>query len=163
MTKTYDVIIIGGGPAGIFAALELVERTGKILIVEKGKSLAERVCPSKERNIPCAKCQPCSIVCGWGGAGAFSDGKLTLSTEVGGFLDEYISKERLHKMIRYVDDIYLRFGAPEHVYGDDEEKVAAIAKKAVMADLRLIPSRIRHLGSGRTLAVLQAMQEELER
>src|SRR5690606_6200285 len=80
-----------------------------------------------------------------------------------GFLDEYISKERLHKMIRYVDDIYLRFGAPEHVYGDDEEKVAAIAKKAVMADLRLIPSRIRHLGSGRTLAVLQAMQEELER
>jgi uncharacterized FAD-dependent dehydrogenase len=77
-------------------------------------------------------------------------------------LDEYISKDRLHKMIRYVDDIYLRFGAPEQVYGDDEEKVAAIEKKAIQADLRLIPSRIRHLGSGRTLAVLQAMQEDLE-
>ena len=162
MAKEFDVIIIGGGPAGIFAALELVERTGKILIVEKGKSLVDRVCPSKQRHIPCVKCQPCSIVCGWGGAGAFSDGKLTLSTEVGGFLDEYISKDRLHKMIRYVDDIYLRFGAPEQVYGDDEEKVAAIEKKAIQADLRLIPSRIRHLGSGRTLAVLQAMQEDLE-
>ena len=77
-------------------------------------------------------------------------------------MDEYISKDRLHKMIRYVDDIYLRFGAPEQVYGDDEEKVAAIEKKAIQADLRLIPSRIRHLGSGRTLAVLQAMQEDLE-
>ncbi len=160
--KEYDVIIIGGGPAGIFAALELVERTGKILIVEKGKSLGDRVCPSKKRHIPCAKCQPCSIVCGWGGAGAFSDGKLTLSTEVGGFLDEYISKDRLHKMIRYVDDLYLRFGAPEEVYGDDEEKVAEIEKKAILADLRLIPSRIRHLGSGRTLEVLQAMKEYLE-
>ncbi|HEY8392395.1 MAG TPA: FAD-dependent oxidoreductase [Capillibacterium sp.] len=162
MTKKYDVIIIGGGPAGIFAALELVERTGKILIVEKGKDLAERVCPSKKQHIPCAKCQPCSIVCGWGGAGAFSDGKLTLSTEVGGFLDEYISKDRLHKMIRYVDDLYLRFGAPHEVYGDDEEKVAEIEKKAVLADLRLIPSRIRHLGSGRTLEVLQAMKDYLE-
>ena len=162
MTKAYDVIIIGGGPAGIFAALELVERTGKVLIIEKGKSLADRGCPSKQQHIPCVKCKPCSIVCGWGGAGAFSDGKLTLSTEVGGFLDEYISKERLHKMIRYVDDLYLRFGAPGEVYGDDEEKVAAIAKKAVLADLRLIPSRIRHLGSGRTLEVLQAMKEYLE-
>ncbi|NLY91295.1 MAG: FAD-binding protein [Firmicutes bacterium] len=162
MAKKYDVIIIGGGPAGIFAALELLERTGKILIVEKGKSLADRVCPAKKQHIACAKCQPCSIVCGWGGAGAFSDGKLTLSTEVGGFLDEYISKDRLHKMIRYVDDLYLRFGAPEEVYGDDEEKVAEIEKKAVLADLRLIPSRIRHLGSGRTLEVLQAMKDYLE-
>ena len=66
MAKEFDVIIIGGGPAGIFAALELVERTGKILIVEKGKSLVDRVCPSKQRHIPCVKCQPCSIVCGWG-------------------------------------------------------------------------------------------------
>ena len=132
MAKEFDVIIIGGvDPPGSLPPWRLVERTGKILIVEEGKSLVDRVCPSKQRHIPCVKCQPCSIVCGWGGAGAFSDGKLTLSTEVGGFLDEYISKDRLHKMIRYVDDIYLRFGAPEQVYGDDEEKVAAIEKKAI--------------------------------
>ncbi|HBT15487.1 MAG TPA: FAD-dependent oxidoreductase [Firmicutes bacterium] len=163
MSREYDVIIVGGGPAGIFAALELVERTGKILIIEKGKNLAERFCPSKNKHIPCIKCKPCSIVCGWGGAGAFSDGKLTLSPEVGGFLDEYISKDRLHKRIRYVDDLYLRFGAPEKVYGDDEETITGIEKKAILADLRLIPSRIRHLGSGRTLEILEAMKEHLER
>ena len=163
MSRDYDVIIVGGGPAGIFAALELVERTGKILIIEKGKNLAERFCPSKNKHIPCIKCKPCSIVCGWGGAGAFSDGKLTLSPEVGGFLDEYISKDRLHKRIRYVDDLYLRFGAPEKVYGDDEETITEIEKKAILADLRLIPSRIRHLGSGRTLEILEAMKEHLER
>ena len=163
MSREYDVIIVGGGPAGIFAALELVERTGKILIIEKGKNLAERFCPSKNKHIPCIKCKPCSIVCGWGGAGAFSDGKLTLSPEVGGFLDEYISKDRLHKRIRYVDDLYLRFGAPEKVYGEDKEAITEIEKKAILADLRLIPSRIRHLGSGRTLEILEAMKEHLER
>ena len=163
MSRDYDVIIVGGGPAGIFAALELVERTGKILIIEKGKNLAERFCPSKNKHIPCIKCKPCSIVCGWGGAGAFSDGKLTLSPEVGGFLDEYLPKDRLHKRIRYVDDLYLRFGAPEKVYGDDEETITGIEKKAILADLRLIPSRIRHLGSGRTLEILEAMKEHLER
>lgn len=158
----YDVIIIGGGPAGIFTAMELLDKTDyKVLMIEKGKNLAERNCPSKERNIQCPGCNPCSIVCGWGGAGAFSDGKLTLSTEVGGFLDEYVSKERLHKLVRYVDDIYLLYGAPEKVYGTDEEAIADIERKAVLADLRLIPSKIRHLGTGRTKEVLQAMQERL--
>ena len=163
MEKSYKVIIVGGGPAGIFAALELSAKTSNILIVEKGKNLAERHCPSKEKHMACTGCNPCSIVCGWGGAGAFSDGKLTLSAEVGGFLDEYITKEKLHKLIRYVDDLYLHFGAPEKVYGDDDEAVAQIEKQAVLADLRLIPSRIRHLGSGRTLDILQAMKEDLER
>ncbi|MGE5604068.1 MAG: NAD(P)/FAD-dependent oxidoreductase [Bacteroidota bacterium] len=162
MSNQYDVIIVGGGPAGIFAALELVKTAGlKILILEKGRSLGERVCPSKERRVACVKCSPCSVVCGWGGAGAFSDGKLTLSTEVGGFLDDYISKEQLHKLIREIDDIYLKFGAPPEVYGSDEEAIAKIEKRAVLADLRLIPSRIRHLGTGRTQTVLQAMKDFL--
>ena len=145
--KRYDVIIVGGGPAGIFAAVELTKATSKILILEKGKKLAERHCPSKEQGTACLGCQPCSVVCGWGGAGAFSDGKLTLSGEVGGFLDEYMTKEELSKLIRYVDDIYLRFGAPVQIYGEDEETITRIEKKAVLADLRFIPSA-RHLGSG---------------
>ena len=162
MPKQYDVVIIGAGPAGIFAALELIGQAPlKIVILEKGRNLAERICPSTEKKVACTQCSPCSVVCGWGGAGAFSDGKLTLSTEVGGFLDDYISKERLHKLIREVDDIYLKYGAPSEVYGTDEEAIAQIEKKAVLADLRLIPSRIRHLGTGRTQKVLQAMQDYL--
>lgn len=161
MAVQYDVIIVGGGPAGIFAALELVKRPGlKILILEKGRSMAERNCPAKEKRT-CIKCSPCSVVCGWGGAGAFSDGKLTLSTEVGGFLEDYISKEELHKLIRTIDDVYIKFGAPPEIYGTDEEAIALIEKKAVLADLRLIPSRIRHLGTGRSQTVLQAMQDFL--
>lgn len=99
--------------------------------------------------------------CGWGGAGAFSDGKLTLSTEVGGFLDEYLPKDVLGQWIRMVDEIYLKFGAPAEVYGTDQEAIDRIARQAVLADLRLIPSRIRHLGTGRSQEVLQAMEDDL--
>lgn len=163
MKANYDVIIIGGGPAGIFAALEIIERnqSAKILILEKGRNLSERRCISKENKRECVKCSPCGIICGWGGAGAFSDGKLTLSADVGGFLDEYIGKEAVHKFVRKVDDIYLKYGAPKEVYGSDSEAIAQIEKRAVLADLRLIPSQIRHLGTGRSQEVLQAMQDHL--
>ncbi len=158
----YDVIIVGGGPAAIFAALELIKQARlKVAILEKGYNLSERVCPANEHGISCANCSSCSITCGWGGAGAFSDGKLTLSTEVGGFLDNYISKKELSQLIREIDDIYLRFGAPTKVYGTDDEMITQIQKRAVLADLRLIPSQIRHLGTGYTKIVLQAMQDFL--
>lgn len=162
MSARYDVIIVGGGPAGIFAALEIVKNSSaQIIILEKGRSLAERKCVSQERRGACAKCSPCAVVCGWGGAGAFSDGKLTLSTEVGGFLDEYLSKEELGQLVRKVDELYLQFGAPPEVYGSDTEAIARIEKRAVLADLRLIPSRIRHLGTGRSQQVLEAMRDFL--
>lgn len=157
-----DVLIIGGGPAGIFAALELAGTGLRIMILEKGKDIEARRCPSREQIIQqCGQCSTCATISGWGGAGAFSDGKLTLSAEVGGILDQYVPKERLGKLIRYIDDIYLRFGAPPEVYGTNEEAIAEISRKAVMADLRLIPSQIRHLGTGRSQAVLHAMKQFL--
>ena len=88
MTKKYDVIIVGGGPAGIFAALELAPDDLKILLIEKGKDIDKRHCPARDTGQPCPPCSPCNLVCGLGGAGAFSDGKLTLTSEVGGRLAE---------------------------------------------------------------------------
>jgi len=105
----YDVIIVGAGPAGIFSALEILEnkRDSKILIIEKGKDLEKRICPMKIRDISCRACPECALLSGWGGAGAFSDGKLNLSPEIGGFLSRYISMDRLATLINYVDDIYI--------------------------------------------------------
>ncbi|MFZ5647386.1 MAG: NAD(P)/FAD-dependent oxidoreductase [Bacillota bacterium] len=164
MHMKYDVIIVGAGPAGIFAALEMVKkrRDSKILILEKGRDIDKRVCPSKEKNIGCLNCNPCSIVCGWGGAGAFSDGKLTLSTEIGGSLEQYIGDRVLSEMIDYVDKIYLEFGAPEVVYGlEHMEEIDHFQRKATHADLKLIPVPIRHLGTGRCMEILSQMKEYL--
>ena len=96
--KTYDVIIIGAGPAGIFTALELADTGLSILIVEKGQDIRERIATSRNKNaLPKDKVR--NVVCGWGGAGAFSDGKLTLTTEYGGNLDDYMSKAELMEKI----------------------------------------------------------------
>lgn len=164
MRQKYDVIIIGAGPAGIFSALELVKDNNdlKILMLEKGKDIKERICPSKEKNIECMKCTPCSIMCGWGGAGAFSDGKITLSTEIGGSLEHYLGYDGLRKYIGYVDKIYLRFGAPEKVVGVEKgEEIENIKRRAVQAELKLIPSKIRHMGTGRCVEIVKQMRDYL--
>ena len=164
MSDQYDVIIVGSGPAGIFSALELIKKrkNTKILIVEKGRDIDKRVCPSKQKGIPCLNCNPCSIVCGWGGAGAFSDGKLTLSTEIGGNLDSYMGEQELSATIDYVDQIYLEFGAPELVYGlEHKEEIKDFQRKAIQAELKLIPVPIRHLGTGRCMEILSRMKEHL--
>ena len=146
--KIYDVIIIGAGPAGIFTALELADKGLKILMVEKGQDIRARIATSLNKNaLPKDKVR--NVVCGWGGAGAFSDGKLTLTTEYGGNLDDYMSKAELMEKIDYVDQVYCRFGgADRKVYGDEnKDKIRDIQRKAAAADLRLIPARIRHLGT----------------
>jgi uncharacterized FAD-dependent dehydrogenase len=164
LSAKYDVIIVGAGPAGIFTAIELMKKrkNTSVLIVEKGRDIDKRVCPSKEKNINCFNCSPCSIVCGWGGAGAYSDGKLTLSTEIGGSLEMYLGEAALAGLIQYVDDIYLEFGAPRLVFGlEHENEIQDFKRKATHAELKLIPVPIRHLGTGRCMEILRQMKEHL--
>ncbi len=165
MSHQYDVIITGAGPAGIFAALELTRNRDdlKILILEKGNDISRRKCPSREKGGVCFNCSPCSTVCGWGGAGAFSDGKLTLSSEIGGSLEQYLGQDKLEEMIQYVDKIYLQFGAPGHVYGlEHHEEIQEFQRRATLAELKLIPVAIRHLGTGRCQEILQLMYDHLK-
>ncbi len=157
----YDVIIVGAGPAGIFSALELAEKTDlNILMLDKGPDINERKCPAS-RGFECVHCEPCLLLSGWGGAGAFSDGKLTLSTEVGGWLSQYVSERELDRLIAYVDSVYLRFGATEHVYGEEIEKVEEIERKASLTGLKLIRQRIRHMGTERCAKTLRKMRQKL--
>ena len=149
----YDVIIVGAGPAGIFAALELSKVEGlKTLILDKGSDIEKRI-----RDVPR------SLLAGWGGAGAFSDGKLTLSTEVGGQLTAYLPDDEVARLIKYVDQIYVDIGAPSKVYGTDEDEVNRIARQAILADLKLIPSAIRHVGTDEWPALLRKLHEIIEK
>jgi len=161
--REYDVIIIGAGPAGIFTALELTKKNNvSVLILEKGKEIEKRECLMRSKNGGCFHCSPCAIISGWGGAGAFSDGKLNLSTEIGGQLDNYIDKNKVDELIKYADDIYLEFGADITVYGTDEEEIDIIKKEASLAKLKLIPTNIRHLGTEKCAEILKKMQDYLK-
>ncbi len=161
MAKKYDVIIVGGGPAGIMAALEITRSSDlKLLLVEKGKDLGERVCPARNTGKPCLSCVPCNMVCGLGGAGAFSDGKLTLSAEVGGWLKDYLGEAETSALLDYIDHVYLQFGAPYKLYGTGGE-VERIKDKAILADLRLVSVPVRHMGTENCFSVLSAMREHL--
>ncbi len=158
----FDVIIVGAGPAGIFSALELTETTQlSILMLDKGPDVDQRKCPAS-RGLGCINCDPCSLLSGWGGAGAFSDGKLTLSTEVGGWLNEYCSKEKLTELISYADSVYLKFGAPQNLYGTNLDKIEEIERKASFAGLKLIPQKLRHLGTEKCADVLRKMRRHLK-
>lgn len=158
--KKYDVIIVGAGPAGIFTALELAEKNMKILLLEKGKIVLKRECPAHIQG--CISCKPCSVVSGWGGAGAFSDGKLTLTTEFGGNLDQIIGTQALWEMIEYVDGIYCRFGSQSKVYSGKPEQIRILQQKAARADLQFIPARIRHLGTEHARKIMEQMFKFLE-
>jgi len=158
----FDVIIVGAGPAGIFSALELADKTDlSILLLDKGPAIDQRKCPAS-RGLGCVNCDPCSLLAGWGGAGAFSDGKLTLSTEVGGWLNEYCTEEQLWDLLNYVDSVYLKFGATKHLYGASPEKFAEIERKASFAGLKLIHQKVRHMGTEKCAETLRKMRNHLE-
>ena len=161
MPSKYDVIIVGAGPAGIFSALELADNTKlRVLMLDKGPDIDQRKCPSS-RGLGCSNCVPCNVLSGWGGAGAFSDGKLTLSTEVGGWLSDYLTDEKLAKLVNYVDTVYRKFGAPNNLYGVDEDAIGEIAHKAALAGLKLVEQKVRHMGTEKCAETLRKMQSYL--
>jgi len=160
MGKSYDVAIVGAGPAGIFASLELCNAGLDVLLLDKGGEIDTRVCPVQNRSGCCALCLPCHLVSGFGGAGAFSDGKLTLSTKVGGRLKEVVGFDQARALIDYVDSIYLKFGAPPKVYGMGGN-TAELEREAASAGLTLIPVKLRHLGTELCHETLKAMQNYL--
>ena len=160
--RHYDVIIVGAGPAGIFTALELSSQAKlDILMLEKGPDIEKRHCPIRERGKSCAHCNPCMLLCGWGGAGAFSDGKLTLSPAVGGHLAELLGNEEASSLIEEVDKTFVKFGATGPVYGTNDDDIERLEKRAALAGLRLISFPIRHLGTERSGEILTAMRDEL--
>jgi len=159
--KTYDVMIVGAGPAGIFAALELSQRSDlRVAIFDKGPSIDRRHCPAREGGA-CVHCQPCSIMTGWGGAGAFSDGKLTLSPASGGRLGELLGEERAQQLIDEVDRVYVDYGAEQNVYGGHTDGYEMLNKQGVMAGLRLVSVPIRHIGTERSAEIMARMYEDL--
>ena len=163
MNNQYDVIIIGAGPSGIFCAYELTRQKPdlKVLMLEKGRSIEKRQCPKRKTKV-CVGCQPCSITTGFAGAGAFSDGKLSLSPDVGGTLPEILGYEKAEELIHEADDIYLKFGADKKVYGiEDYEAIEAIRTKAIRANLKLIECPIRHLGTEEGYKIYTRLQEHL--
>lgn len=160
--KKYDVIIIGAGPAGIFSALELIKNHNiSVAIFEKGPRLEKRRCPEKDGH-GCKPCKKCSITSGWGGAGAFSDGKLTLSTKVGGWLSEFVSEQTLEELIDYTKQSFIEFGASSRIFAPDEETERNIRKKAKLADLELVVFPVMHLGTDNCTKILKELYQFLK-
>ena len=162
--KSYDVVIIGAGPAGIFTALELtkLDEKARILLVDSGRSIAKRVCPARTTG-KCVGCKPCAIMSGWSGAGAFSDGKLSLSPDVGGNIKKYMSEDEAQGLINYADSIYTGFGAPQTVHGMGDPKVAEIAYECSKHNIQLIRCPVRHMGTEHAFEVLGAMYDALSK
>jgi uncharacterized FAD-dependent dehydrogenase len=148
----YRVIIIGCGPAGIFTALTLVENgIDGVILLDQGNDLEKR-----ERGAVR------DVLCGWGGAGAYSDGKLNISTEVGGYLSEFLDKISLIELLHSTDGIFVKYGAPNRVFGDSAVSVEEIADQARLADLEFIPTVIRHIGTENCKRILNNMRKALD-
>ena len=170
----YDVIIVGAGPSGYMCAYELANKRKdlKILLLDKGRNIYERKCPVLEHKIDkcpvnlkgSRECYPaCSITNGFGGAGAYSDGKFNITTEFGGWLTEYLTHEELMDIINYVDDINLSYGATKVLTNPDTPKVREIEKRAMSVGVKLLRSRVRHLGTEENIKILSRIYDDLNK
>lgn len=162
MKKQYDVVIIGGGPAGIFAAYELSHKNPdlKVALFEEGNPIRSRRCPISEGKVPhCIDCKPCSIMRGFGGAGAFSDGKYNFTTQFGGWLTDYLPEKQIEELIDYVDAINLKYGAPHEFF---TTKNSTIGKKALQHGLHLLEAKVRHLGTENNFHIMEQIADLLE-
>ena len=160
--KKYDVAIVGGGPAGVMAAYELVEKKPglHVIVFESGKDIYHRVCPISAGKVKsCIGCKPCSIMRGFGGAGAFSDGKYNFTTKFGGWLNEYLPDEEVMELIDYVDKINMKHGAPSQIFST---KNSDIGRLALQHDLHLLSASVRHLGTENNLRMLEQTYEYLK-
>jgi uncharacterized FAD-dependent dehydrogenase len=162
MGGIYDAAIVGAGPAGLFAAMELAGAGKRVVLIEKGKSIRDRVCPLKMGATECAQCAPCSVICGWGGAGAFSDGKLTLTPEFGGNLGQYCGRDELVSLIDKVDGIYLEHGASNTLFRPEGDAAARIIDRARRAGLDVLPAIIRHMGTDKSKDILSSFYNQIK-
>lgn len=175
MEKHYDVIVVGAGPAGIYTCYELVKLNPalKVLLVDKGHNIYDRKCPILEKKIskcPEVKqgshrrvgCYPaCSITAGFGGAGAYSDGKFNITSEFGGWLLDYLPAVKVEELIEYVDSINLKHGATKEITNPTTDKVKEIEKKGWAVGLKLLRAQVRHLGTEQNLEILKSIYEYL--
>ena len=163
--KTYDVVIIGGGIGGLMCAYRLCEENPalKIVILERGKSLEERSCPILAGKVnKCVKCNPCSIMEGMAGAGAFSDGKYNITTEYGGWLPQVMDEKEVMRYIRMADDVLVKYGADKEVYYPDNE----LKTLCLQHDLHMQQAEVKHLGTdanyGTMLKLIHSMDGKVE-
>ena len=163
--KMYDVIIVGAGPGGIFSAYELVTNNPdiKVAVFEEGHILNKRKCPIDGEKIKkCVNCKSCSIMSGFGGAGAFSDGKFNFTTEFGGWLTDYMDHNEVMELIHYVDDVNVAHGATTNYFSTTTPEAQALAKKALEFDLHLLQAQCKHLGTEKNLMILTNIYEDLK-
>lgn len=169
----YDVIIVGAGPAGIYCAYEFQRKNPelKVLLLDKGNDIYSRKCPILEHKLEkCPQnpkgrsgCYPaCSITNGFGGAGAYSDGKFNITSEFGGWMTDYLSEELVEELINYVDEINLEHGATPVITDPTTEKVKDIEKRALGVGLKLLRAKVRHLGTEQNLKIMQSIFEKLK-